>query len=151
MSGPAVTGIVALMLEANPNLSPRHVRDILCQTARNDEWTGPLHERDSMSNIWGWGKADALAAVNEALAHVDINQADEKWFAKSLQLFPNPANEQVTVLTGSHSPESVTLYSIDGRRLLTQEVVMEGKIDLRQLPHGVYIVKCGARTARLVH
>ena len=151
MSGPAVTGIVALMLEANPNLSPRHVRDILCQTARNDEWTGPLHERDSMSNIWGWGKADALAAVNEALAHVDINQADEKWFAKSLQLFPNPASEQVTVLTGSHSPESVTLYSIDGRRLLTQEVVMEGKIDLRQLPHGVYIVKCGARTARLVH
>jgi subtilisin family serine protease len=151
MSCPAVTGIVALMLEANPNMSPRHVREILCRTSRNDEQTGPLHERDSMSDAWGWGKVNALAAVNEALAHVDINNADEKWFAKSLQLYPNPAESQVTVLTGSHSPERVTVYSIDGRTIMTKEVVMEGTLDVARLPHGVYIVKCGARTARLVH
>ena len=151
MSCPAVTGIVALMLEANPNLSPRHVREILMSTARNDEQTGELHARDSISDLWGWGKADALRAVNEALAHVDIRNADEKWFAKSLQLYPNPANGMVTILTGSHEPQTITVYSIDGRRVLTQEVVMEGQIDVATLPHGVYIVKCGARTARLVH
>ena len=151
MSCPAVTGIVALMLEANPDLSPRQVREILCSTARNDEMTGPLHERDSMSDGWGWGKADALAAVNEALAHVDIRNADEKWFAKSLQVYPNPAASSITILTGSHTPENVTIYSIDGRSVMTQEVVMEGKMDVSRLPHGVYIVKCGARTARLVH
>ncbi len=151
MSCPAVTGIVALMLEANPKLSPRHVREILCRTARNDARTGPLHERDSMSDSWGWGKVNALAAVNEALAHVDIRDADEKWFAKSLQLYPNPAESQVTVLTGSHMPERVTVYGIDGRTIMTKEIVMEGTLDVAQLPHGVYIVKCGARTARLVH
>ena len=151
MSCPAVTGIVALMLEANPNLSPRHVREILTSTARNDEMTGPLHERDSMSDGWGWGKADALAAVNEALAHVDIRTADEKWFAKSLQVYPNPAASSITILTGSHSPETVTIYSIDGRSVMTKEVVMEGTMDVSRLPHGVYIVKCGARTTRLVH
>ena len=151
MSGPAVTGIVALMLEANPDLSPRQVREIITATARNDEKTGPLHERDSISNGWGWGKADAMAAVNEALAHVDIRNANEKWFAKSLQLYPNPASDRVTVLTGSHAPESVIVYTIDGRKVMTKEVVMEGSLDVTQLPHGVYIVKCGARTARLVH
>ena len=151
MSCPAVTGIVALMLEANPGLTPRQVREILTATARNDEMTGPLHDRDSISDDWGWGKANALAAVNEALAHVDIRNADEKWFAKSLQLYPNPANDHVTVLTGSHSPEHVTVYTIDGRSVMTQEVVMEGQFDISRLPHGIYIVKCGARTARLVH
>lgn len=151
MSGPAVTGIVALMLEANKDLTPAEVKDILCRTARNDIRTGPLHERDSVSNAWGWGKADALAAVNEALAHVDIREAEEGWFEKSLQVFPNPASERVTVLTGRHTPERVVVYSINGTEVMNVEVVMEGTIDVSQLPHGVYVVKCGARTARLVH
>ena len=151
MSGPAVTGIVALMLEANPNLSSAQVKDILCLTARNDEATGALHDRDSISNVWGWGKADALAAVNEALAHVDIQEADNSWFEKSLQVYPNPAANVVTVLTGRHTPETVTIYSINGTVVKSQQVVMEGQLDISALPHGVYIVKCGARNARLVH
>lgn len=151
MSGPAVTGIAALMLQANPNLSATQVRDILRSTARNDEVTGPLHEHDSASLTWGWGKADALAAVNEALARVDIREADETWFAKSLQVYPNPASDRVTVLTGRHTPEQVTVYSITGVPVISQEVVMEGVLDVTKLPHGIYIVKCGARTARLVH
>lgn len=149
MSGPAVTGIVALMLEANPGLSPSQIREILCATARNDSQTGPLHERDSISDIWGWGKVNALAAVNEALAHVDIREADEEWFAKSLQAYPNPATGQVTVLTGRHTPETVSIYSVNGTLVLSQQIVMEGVIDITQLPHGIYIVKSGARNTRL--
>ena len=151
MSGPAVTGIVALMLEANPNLSPSQIRQILCATTRNDSETGPLHERDSISDIWGWGKVNALAAVNEALARVDIRQADQQWFAKSLQVFPNPATSQVTVQTGRHTPETVSIYTINGTLLISQQIVMEGTIDISQLPHGIYIVKSGARNTRLVH
>lgn len=151
MSGPAVTGIVALMLEANPNLSPTQVREILCQTARNDAKTGPLHERDSISDQWGWGKADALKAVNESLAHVDIQEADEEWFAKSLQVYPNPANDRITVMTGRHDAETVAIYAINGVKVMEKQIVMEGTIDIAQLPHGVYVVKCGARATRLVH
>lgn len=110
-----------------------------------------LRRHCQSSDGWGWGKADALRAVNEALAHVDISSADESWFEKSLQVYPNPAAEQVTVLTGRHNPERIEIYSADGRRVLTQEVTMEGTINVGQLPHGVYIVKCGARIARLVH
>ena len=150
MSGPAITGIVALMLEANPQLSPAHIREILCATTRNDSQTGPLHERDSISDIWGWGKVNALAAVNEALAHVDIREADQDWFAKSLQVYPNPARDRITVMTGRHTPETVAIYSTCGTLVLSQQVVMEAQMDISGLPHGVYIVKCGARNTRLV-
>ena len=150
MSCPAVTGIVALMLEANPNLSPKKVREILCLTARNDEVTGPLHASDSISDIWGWGKADALAAVNEALARVDIREADSTWFTKSLQVYPNPVADHITVMTGRHTPETVTIYTISGTQVLSREIVMESTIDVSALPKGIYIVKCGARATRLV-
>ena len=150
MSGPAVTGIVALMLEANSNLTPKQVRDILRLTARNDVRTGELHASDSVSDMWGWGKADALAAVNEALARVDIREADEEWFAKSLQVYPNPASGVVTILTGRHTPETVQIYSMNGQCVMSQEIVMEGRIDVSTLTAGVYVVKNGARTARLV-
>jgi len=150
MSCPAVTGIVALLLEANPTLTPAEVRQILCSTTRNDIKTGPLHERDSISDVWGWGKVDALAAVNEALAHVDIREADEQWFAKSLQVFPNPATDHVTVMTGRHTPETVSIYAINGTLMLSTQVVMQATINISELPHGIYIVKCGARNTRLV-
>ncbi len=150
MSGPAVTGIVALMLEANKDLTPSQVREILCMTARNDSVTGPLHDRDSVSPSWGWGKADALNAVNEALARVDIAQADEDWFQNSLQVFPNPASTYIRVLTGRHTPEQVTVYAMNGMAVMSQVIVMDGTIDISRLARGVYVLKCGARTARVV-
>ena len=61
---PAVTGIIALMLEANPQISPRReVKEILKLTAeRRGEPTqpdvDPFWNRD-----FGWGMADALAAT----------------------------------------------------------------------------------------
>ncbi len=151
MSGPAVTGIVALMLQADPTLTVDQIKQYLCSSARNDGQTGPLHERDSMSDAWGWGKADALAAVNEVLARVDIDRADGEWFEKSLQLYPNPAGDRVTVYTGCHTPQTVTLYTTGGAVVLSQQVTMEGNLNLSTLPHGIYVVRCGARTARLVH
>ncbi|MCF7222759.1 S8 family peptidase [Marilutibacter chinensis] len=58
MATPHVSGIVALMLEANPNLTPAQVKDILQRTATN--MTGRLP--------WeaGAGHANAYAAVAEA-------------------------------------------------------------------------------------
>ncbi|WP_211371747.1 S8 family peptidase [Marilutibacter maris] len=58
MATPHVSGIVALMLEANPNLTPAQVKDILQRTATN--MTGRLP--------WeaGAGHVNAYAAVAEA-------------------------------------------------------------------------------------
>lgn len=64
MSAPHVAGVVALMLEANPTLDPDKVTQILKDTARSDSFTG----FNLPDNRFGWGKIDALAAVQAAAA-----------------------------------------------------------------------------------
>jgi len=75
-SAPIVSGIVALMLEANPNLGYRDVQEILAYSAReidsagNDwryngasNWNGGGLHYDALSHDYGYGLVDALAAV----------------------------------------------------------------------------------------
>lgn len=70
-AAPQVAGVVALMLEANPNLTFRDVRMILATTARKNNPAGTawgvngagLHINDN----YGYGAVDALASVNAAL------------------------------------------------------------------------------------
>ena len=64
---PAVTGVIALMIEANPSLDPLTIREILKKTAeRRGEPTFP--EIDPYWNRdFGWGMVDARKAVEMAL------------------------------------------------------------------------------------
>lgn len=60
-AAPIVVGAVALMLEANPELTADEARDILRATAIQDEFTGEVPNQ-----LWGWGKLDIVAAVEGA-------------------------------------------------------------------------------------
>jgi len=61
MSAPMISGIVALMQEAYPQLSAVQAKEILKATARLDNNTGEIGNEGHLQ--WGWGKANALAAV----------------------------------------------------------------------------------------
>jgi subtilisin family serine protease len=52
MASPVVAGLVALILEENPNLDVNGVRSILTSQALSDDFTGSLP-----NNIYGYGKA----------------------------------------------------------------------------------------------
>ena len=148
MSSPAVTGVVALMLQANPNLSVDQVRDIIFTTARNDSITGPLVANDSMDVHWGWGKIDALRAVNESVRRVSIN--DVETLRTPLKVFPNPATGMVSVHTGCGEPQTLFIYSIDGRLVYQKVVTVDTTIDVNDWPNGVYILRAGSRTEKLI-
>jgi subtilisin family serine protease len=61
MSGPMVSGTVALMLQANKNLTPIQIKEIIEQTARTDAYT------ESCPNyIWGYGKMDSYLRNQES-------------------------------------------------------------------------------------
>jgi subtilisin family serine protease len=63
-STPLVAGICALILSANPNLTAREVKQILCQTA--DKIGSPSDYYNGKSIRYGYGRVNALKAVQEA-------------------------------------------------------------------------------------
>ncbi|HLH56141.1 MAG TPA: S8 family serine peptidase, partial [Verrucomicrobiae bacterium] len=62
-ASPLVTGIIALMLQANPQLDAPTVKAILQKSARADSFTGAVP-----NTKWGYGKVDAYSAVAMAVA-----------------------------------------------------------------------------------
>lgn len=152
MSSPAVTGIVALMLQANPNLTFEQIREILTSTARNDDRTGMLHANDSVSPRWGYGKVDALRAVNAAYDRLGIEEAITH--QPQLVVFPNPTANRITVRTGSNRPETMEIFSIDGRRMSQSTITAEATVDMSMWDAGVYFIRIhdrtGVRTAKVV-
>ena len=92
MSSPAAAGVVALMLEANPELTPGDVRTILEWTAREDEDTGTLPAEGD--HVWGHGKVTATLAVATAIdwvSGVSEPQANPPAFS----VFPIPRSKRV--------------------------------------------------------
>lgn len=61
MATPHVAGVMALMLEVNPNLTPAQIKDIIIATS--DE---PVVPRAGSENIYGHGLINAHAAVHAA-------------------------------------------------------------------------------------
>ena len=59
MSCPHVSGAVALLLQADPTLTPDDVEEIFRRSARADEFTGT----DLPHPTWGFGKLDVQAAL----------------------------------------------------------------------------------------
>ncbi len=62
MAAPMVTGIIALWLEANPNLTPLQIKQFMQNNAWTDSYTGSVP-----NNTWGWGKIDAHEGIKQIL------------------------------------------------------------------------------------
>ena len=72
MATPHVSGLVALMLQANPDLTPAQVKQILHKTAesRGNHHIDPSEPK--YDTHWGWGLINGYAAVKMALGAPDL-------------------------------------------------------------------------------
>jgi len=80
LSTPQLSGIIALMLQKNPSLQYNQIYNILLET------TVPLGET-SPNNTFGWGRIDALAAIEE------VSQMENEYLTLNGNSFnetPNP-------------------------------------------------------------
>lgn len=75
-AAPEIAGLVALMLEVNPDLTWRDVRLILAHTARKNDPTQAGWTQNGagwhINHLYGYGAADALAAVTKAKSWVNV-------------------------------------------------------------------------------
>jgi subtilisin family serine protease len=63
-AAPHVAGTVALMLEANPTLTPQNIMNALRTSARKPEGVSDWDE------AWGYGKVDAFGAVEQVASEI---------------------------------------------------------------------------------
>ena len=134
MSSPATAGVVALMLEANPNLWYNEAKEILHTTSREDIRTGDVPETGNTQ--WGWGKVDALAAVIQSeykFASVRVLDKPE-W-----TLYPNPASNKLSL--NSSETLQVEVLGYDGRVVLSGNLGGGEQVDVSRLHSGMYLVR----------
>jgi minor extracellular serine protease Vpr len=139
MSGPAVAGLAALLIEANPFLSPAQVKEILRKTARKDIRTGDLPE--GSDNTWGTGKVDAYAAIKLALETEGEMKPDEIVLKKGV-IYPNPSSGKIFY----HSPlgveeNKVAVFDMNGKPVLESTIGTVSPLDLSYLRAGMYVVR----------
>lgn len=135
MSSPFTAGVVALILQANPYLSANQVKDILIQSARNDEFTAASGEER-----FGYGKVDAYHAVILALQTVGIEPV--VFTETKFTLFPNPSSGALYITTQSNHTIPLQLFDLCGK-LILETTVDPGvtSFDWNHLPSGCYILK----------
>jgi len=140
-SCPMVAGIAALMLEANPDLTPAEVIEIFHRTSSR---------ADNPDTLVGWGIPNALAAIQEALEvppAVSLQPSELR-----LLVWPNPFNSRTTIdyRLPNNGAVTIGIYDLNGRLVtnLVREVIEAGSHraiwDAAKFPSGPYVIKLNA-------
>ncbi len=136
MSSPFTAGVAALVLQANPYLSSEQVKEILIETARNDEYTELSGEIR-----FGNGKVDAYQAILMALETTGINQFEVE--EMGVNVYPNPSNGELYLSLKSNE-FNVTLQIFDFTgKMVYQDLLQPGvnRFSLHHLQNGCYFLK----------
>jgi hypothetical protein len=131
MASPMVAGIAALILDANPYLSARQVKEIIMQTARLDNFTGVIPSEGSPR--WGAGKVNAYAAVQLALITVGQQEIQNEI---SWSIYPNPVAETLNLNKLTVSVEDVEIVDLTGK--IIRKKVENNSISLQNVESGTY-------------
>lgn len=140
MAGPHVAGLVALIISANPDLAGdvTQIKEIITSTAKKLYSTQGCGGDDATTypnNSFGYGRIDALAAVNEALHRkstpVNISQS----------LVSNTLVNDY--LFFKHPIINSNIYIFDSKGSLLKEFVNHDSysVDLSSLNAGFYFVR----------
>jgi len=134
MSSPCVAGIAALMLDANPLLSSAQVKDILMETAREDQFTGVIMPPGD--SRWGMGKVDAYAAVWQALNTEGLAVSNSE--LENNLVYPNPVSNTLQFVSFIKNGKA-ELIDMNGRR--TQLPIESNSMDVSNIASGVYVLQ----------
>ena len=130
---PCVTGVICLMLQKNPSLTPAQICETLETTATKLS--------DTKSNETGSGCVNALLAIE------NINEGDPETpgegveeLTSAINIYPNPVNDRLYI-EAEVDVENVVVYDVFGRQQSTVNSQQSTVIDVSDLNGGVYFVK----------
>lgn len=146
MSSPFTAGVVALILQANPYLSPAQVKQVLIQSARNDEFTA-----SSGVERFGYGKVNAYHAVMLALQMVGVSEFSVNQLQTNI--YPNPSQGLLYITVQSNYQKiDVRLFDINGKMLKINQITPGvNLLNFEELPSGCYFIEIKDPSEKLIH
>jgi hypothetical protein len=152
-SSPIAAGIVALLLQIDPTLTPDKVKSILFETAIVDSYTGVLPTAGT--NYWGHGKINAYGAVRKLVK--DLSVSSFSGVSKlDCVLYPNPNNGifNLDYLSTSNDNLKISICDLTGKVVLSRDwkTVVGTNIlplDLSQVAKGTYVVNISSNSSAI--
>ncbi len=138
MATPFAAGIVALMLEANPDLTSDEILTILRDKkyATTDAQTNGVDFKR-----WGAGKINAIKAVCAALGKDQIGETMADNLERNFMLEQTAARQYNVIVPGAKSVD-VKLYNLQGASVMTASAAGDvAALDASSLGSGVYLLK----------
>lgn len=151
MATPVITGIVALLLQADKTLTKNRIVEIFKNSAIKDNFTGNIPSTGS--NIWGYGKVDAYKSILGITTDLEKELIIPLHYYLS-QNFPNPFNPSTTIKFFLPKKDFIKLkvFDILGREVAT---LIEGELNkgeytvnfnAAELSSGVYFYQLSTPT-----
>lgn len=142
MSAPHVSGIVALMLQAHPNLTPEEAREIIQSTATTSPEMGELP-----NNAFGAGRINALECVRKAVELSGIDDVNDDGIGSDAThaWVSNGEIHLITPCVGS----TLRLYNVTGQLLKEVNVTeTETVVNVSGMGHGIVIAELSGQSNR---
>lgn len=149
MATPFTTGVMALWLDANPNLNSTQLRNVAVKTARRDSYVTSATNQTQ----WGAGKIDAYEGLKLILDGgydgISTAQGDKAF------IFNAVGEDAYEFCIAGSTTVSAQVFNIQGQ--LVRSAAAAGSavtVSLNALPEGVYAVKVasqkGSHTVKIV-
>lgn len=146
MACPAVTGIIALWLEANPKLTYEQILQIFQETGRrNTTQTGEADE-NGWNNEAGYGKIDAYNGLKKALELAEQNGINETLNTTTpVSLEKNETNWRI-LFNNDETFANISLYTVGGVLIKNDKYssIQRGEehvVSFNNLASGVYLLR----------
>ncbi len=146
MAGPHVAGVVGLIISANPALAGQVeiIEEIIRSTAvpkTTDQDCGDYLGSEIPNAVYGYGRIDALAAVEQALNVSNTKDISSSW---STTIFPNPTADFLQIQSERLISKIVIVDAL-GQVMYRKQYdypLMEFNItDVERWAHGLYHIQ----------
>lgn len=137
MSTPAVAGVIALWLQAKPDLTPNEAMDVIAHTSRR-----PDPSLTYPNNEYGYGEIDAYRGLLYLLGIDQIKDVSTNHTRASVNITDRQLC--VTLPQPSDKRTSLRLYDLKGRLIMSEALPKNQQslsVPVNTLSRGVYVVQ----------
>ena len=143
MATPITAGVIALWLQAKPDLTPEDVLGVISRTSHQPE---PEFSGTEKNVYYGWGEIDAYAGLLDVLGMTTSVPSLSKHQPAGVTF---RIADHTLYIDGLDGDTPVTVYNLSGQSV-QRTVCTDGIVALPVLPSGVYAVQVGQKGSTLI-